>query len=80
MGMKLEGKKLVITLQLKRPRLSNSGKSFLVGSTRGVKKSGILLRGKSVRYVANAFLKNEPRRSSQSPQSKEKTTGVNGRG
>lgn len=56
MGMKLEGKKLVITLALKKPKLSRSGKSLLVGSTRGVKKSGILLRGKSVRYVANAFI------------------------
>lgn len=56
MGMKLEGRKLVITLQLKRPKLSTSGKSLLVGSTRGVKKSGILMRGKPVRYVANAFI------------------------
>ena len=65
MGMKLEGKKLVITLTLKEPKPSRSGKTLLVGSTRGVKKSGVRILGKAVRFVANAFVDNGSRRSSR---------------
>jgi hypothetical protein len=51
--MKLEGEYLVIRLKLKKPRLSTSGKTFVVGGTRGTKKSSIIIKGKPVR---NAFI------------------------
>jgi hypothetical protein len=71
-NMKLENGKLVISLQLKRPKLSASGKSFLVGSTRGLKKSAVRINGKAVHFVANAFIKKETRRSSTKKNKKQK--------
>jgi hypothetical protein len=63
-NMKLEKGMLVISLRLKRPRLSASGKSFVVGSTRGLKKSAVKIGGRPVHFIANAFIKRETRRSS----------------
>jgi hypothetical protein len=54
--MKMEGKYLVIRLKAKKPRLSKSGKTMLVASTRGVKKSSVMLSGKPLRYIANVFI------------------------
>jgi len=55
--MKLVNGKLVILLRLKRPKLSASGKSYVVGSTRGFKKSGVRIKGKPVHFAANAIIK-----------------------
>jgi len=54
--MKMEGEYLVIRLKAKKPRLSKSGKTQVVGSTRGTKKSSVTINGKPVRYNANAFI------------------------
>lgn len=70
--MKLEKGKLVISLQLKRPRLSASGKSHVVGSTRGLKKSGVRIKGKPVHFVAYAFIRRETRHSSKKKNKKQK--------
>jgi hypothetical protein len=70
--MKLENGKLVISLRLRRPKLSASGKSFLVGSTRGLKKSAVKIGGKRVHFIANAFIKKETRRSSTKKNKKQK--------
>jgi hypothetical protein len=70
--MKLVKGKLVITLQLKRPRLSASGKSYVIGSTRGFKKSGVRIKGKPVLFAANAIIKKETRRSSTQKNKKQK--------
>ena len=50
--MKLEKGKLVILLRLKRPKLSASGKSYVVGSTRGFKQSGVRIKGKPVHFCS----------------------------
>ncbi len=66
--MKLEGKYLVIRLKVKEPRLSKSGKTLVVGSTRGIKKSSVLINGKPVRYSANAFIDlNQKKRPKRKP-------------
>jgi hypothetical protein len=52
----INGNKLLITLNVKSPRLSKSGKSFLIASTRGPRKSGITIKGGEVRVSANAFI------------------------
>jgi hypothetical protein len=70
--MKLEKGKLVISLRLKRPRLSASGKSYVIGSTRGFKKSGVRIKGKPVHFSANAIIKKETRRSSTKKNKKQK--------
>ncbi len=72
MGMKLQGKKLVITLKLNKPSLSSSGKTLLVGSTRGVKKSAVTVGDKPVHFVANAWVKHESHRSSRKKGKKQK--------
>lgn len=65
--------KLVITLKLKRPKLSASGKSYVIGSTRGFKKSGVRIKGKPVYFSANAIIKRETRRSSTKKHKKQKS-------
>ena len=65
MGMKLEGRKLVITLSVKDPRPSTSGKSLIVASTRGTRKSKLTTDGIALYYSANVFTKRESRRKSK---------------
>jgi hypothetical protein len=72
-NMKLVNGKLVIKLKLKRPKLSASGKSYVVGSTRGFKKSGVRIKGKPVYFAANAIIKRETRRSSTKKNKKQKS-------
>jgi hypothetical protein len=48
--------RLFISLKLRKPTLSNSGKTLVVASTRGVKRSSVKIDGKFVRYTANAFI------------------------
>ena len=56
--MKVEIKKdrLMISLPLRKPKPSKSGKTLLVGSTRGVRRSTVKMRGKWVRIIAHAFI------------------------
>jgi hypothetical protein len=70
--MKLVKGKLIISLQLKSPKLSASGKSYVVGSTRGFKRSGVRIKGKPVLFAANAIIKRETRRSSTKKNKKQK--------
>lgn len=47
---------LVITLPLlDEPRLSKSGKSLLMASTRGVRRSKLKVNSRRILYVANVF-------------------------
>ena len=56
--MKVEVKngRLTISLKLRKPTPSKSGKTLLVASTRGVQTSSVEVNGKPVRIVANAFI------------------------
>jgi hypothetical protein len=56
MKAELKGEYLFIRLRLLKPRTSKSGKSTLVASTRGPRDSGIEIKGKPVRIIANAFI------------------------
>lgn len=53
---RLDGRYLVISLRLCKPRISRTGKTLLVGTTHGVRKTKIKIKGKAVRIVANAFI------------------------
>ncbi|MGA8678397.1 MAG: hypothetical protein WB621_24535 [Candidatus Acidiferrales bacterium] len=57
--MKLDGEYWVIRFKAKKPHLSKSGKTMVVGGTRGTKKSSVLIDGKPVYYSANAFIKRD---------------------
>lgn len=56
--MKAETKngRIIISLKIRKPTPSKSGKTLLVASTRGVQTTGIEVDGKPVRIVANAFI------------------------
>ena len=53
-GKEVDGN-LEITLELEEPFLSKSGKTHVVASSRGVRKTGVKIDGKPVYYVATAF-------------------------
>jgi hypothetical protein len=55
MKAKLQGKKLVIELPLEKPRPSASGKTMVVASSRGVKRTNLKVGGKTVCLTVNAF-------------------------
>jgi hypothetical protein len=46
---------IVIRLRLGQPHPSNSGKSTVVASTRGPKRSDVKIKGKYLHVIANAF-------------------------
>jgi hypothetical protein len=55
---KLKGKVLVIELPLQEPRVSTSGKSILVATTRRPLNTGIDYKGSDLFVVANAYMTN----------------------
>ena len=56
MKSRIENGNLVIELPLEKPRLSSTGKTLLVASTRGVKRTTAQFKGKAISVVANAFV------------------------
>jgi len=56
MESRIEDGILVIELPLEKPRPSATGKTLLVASTRGVKRSTARVNGKTISIVANAFI------------------------
>ena len=50
---------LVIRLKLRTPKLSNSGKTRVIASTRGFRITRLQFRGKSVYVIANACIRKE---------------------
>ena len=55
--MKVEFEKgyIVVRLKIWKPRPSASGKSMLIGSTRGPKRAKVKFRGKVMRVSANVY-------------------------
>jgi len=56
MKVELKNGRLIISLKLRKPTPSKSGKTLLVASTRGVKSSDAKVSGRRVRVNANAFI------------------------
>jgi len=56
MNAKIEGKKLLIEIPLNKPKTSASGKSLVVATTRGPRRSTVQVDDKFVWVVANAFI------------------------
>ena len=56
--MKVEVKngRIIISLKLRKPTASKSGKTLLVASTLGVRRSSVKMRDKWVRVIAHAFI------------------------
>ncbi len=53
---KIKNGRLIISLKLQKPTHSKSGKTLVVASTHGVKRSSVLVDGKPVLYNANAYV------------------------
>ena len=56
MDARIEKGNLVITIPLGKPRPSSSGKTILLATTKGPRKTSARFEGKTVAVVANAFL------------------------
>jgi hypothetical protein len=56
MKVEVKGGRILISLKLRKPAKSKSGKTLLVASTRGVRTSTVKIRGRRVRINANAFI------------------------
>jgi hypothetical protein len=56
MRSRIENGNVVIELPLEKPRRSSTGKTLLIASTRGVKRSDSMFKGRRVSIVANAFI------------------------
>jgi len=55
MKVEIKGNELCITIPMAK-RLSNSGKTYLVASTGGNTKTGILFEGKEISLGLNAYI------------------------
>ena len=56
MEAKIEGKMLVIRIELVEPHASKSGKSLTVASSLGCKPTGAMINGKPIIIGVNAFI------------------------
>lgn len=56
MMVRIEKGYIVFRLKMWEPRPSASGKSMLIASTRGPRRSNLKIRGKVIRVSANAFI------------------------
>ena len=57
MEAKLKGRNLVITLALQKPKLSPSGKSFVVATSHGFRPTAVKLENQEVWIGVNAFVR-----------------------
>ena len=57
MTTEIKDGKLVITIDLQEPKASTSGKTLLVATTNGFKKTEAVLNGKEVSVAVNATIK-----------------------
>ena len=65
---RIKGKFLMIELPIQEPRLSVSGKTRVLATTRGRLNTGIVFGGSEIVLVANAFIENPKGNSTQKAQ------------
>ena len=62
MKVEVSDGRLIISLKLRKPAPSRSGKTLLIATTRGVRYSNVKIGRKRVRVTANAFINlNKPK-------------------
>lgn len=54
---KIDGKKLVLTMDLQEPALSKSGKTHIVATTNGFTQTSAEVNGEAISVSVNAFIK-----------------------
>jgi hypothetical protein len=63
---KLKNDRLIISLKLKTPELSRSGKTLVIASSHGVQKCAAQFEGKDILVNANAFVRSLETQDSKS--------------
>jgi hypothetical protein len=74
--VKLDETKLTITIPRRIPKLSASGKTVVLGTTRGVKTGEATYKGQPVCVVASAFVYPKQKSKSRDRRSAGRTTKV----
>jgi hypothetical protein len=72
MDVKIKNDEIIIKMPLQPPKLSASGKSMVVATSRGKQLTGSKVQGKSVFVVANVFTEVEKVAASEPEQSNAK--------
>jgi len=54
--VRIKGNKILISMDVMKPMKSNSGKTLLIASSRGVAKTEAMVNDKNVYLVVNAFI------------------------
>jgi hypothetical protein len=72
---KLKNDLLIIELPRQDPKVSGSGKSIVIGSTRGPKNTGVRYKGQDLCVVANAFVRNSEHTSGRTHAPRNKKSG-----
>jgi hypothetical protein len=75
---KLKNEYLIIELPRQEPKVSGSGKSMVIGSTKGPKNTGIQYKGQDLYVVANAFVRNSEHPRKKAHDLKSKNSGSAG--
>lgn len=57
MTAEINGKNLVITIELQEPEISKSGKTLVVASSRGNQKTTAMIEGHPIVVGLNAYIK-----------------------
>jgi hypothetical protein len=73
METKIKNGVLMISIPLQEPKLSTSGKSLVIATSRGKQRTALKLEGKTVYVVANAFFEVDEAKGTDSAKSKPKT-------
>jgi hypothetical protein len=74
---KIEKGSLIFKIKMQEPKLSLSGKSMVVASSRGPRKSSLKIDGKPIYVNANAYIRVEG--PAQATKAKKKTTSKESR-
>ena len=69
---RLKNNVLIIELPLQDPKVSGSGKSVVIVSTRGPKNTGIEFEGQDLYVIANAFVRNTEDRGGKAKEKSKK--------
>jgi hypothetical protein len=72
---KVKNNALILELPLQDPKVSGSGKSVVIVSTKGPKNTGIEFEGQDLYLVANAFVRNTADRGGKTKEKSKKRSG-----
>lgn len=75
METRIRNGNLIVVLPLEQPKLSATGKTLVVASSRGVRKTTCRLDGQILCVIANAFLYPDEQEEGTAPRKKQNQSG-----